>query len=437
MDSTIQSIDYICNKNWQESRLGLSRVYALLESMGNPQNKLSFVHVAGTNGKGSCCAMTASILRHAGYKTGLYTSPFLHIFNERMQVDDGCISDEELNDITNFVREKAEALDDHPTEFELVTVIAFEYFMRHNCDIVVLEVGLGGRLDATNVISTTAVSVITNIGLDHTKELGNTLPLIAAEKAGIIKSCRPVVLYSQSAPVENAIKTIALSSNSPLYTSDPHRIAPLSHNLEGQKFSYKHYENLEIHLLGEHQLRNAATVIETIEVLRSLGYSITDRALREGLAYAMWPGRFEPLCRAPYFLVDGGHNPQCMESVAKNLELYFNGKKAVILTGVMADKDYAAMYDIIAPFAACFVAVAPDNSRALPAEKLAEFLNKYNLPVYTCSTVKAGIEKSLALCGEYDQLALAVGSLYMCGEIRTAFGFDIFTGLNHPKKEIL
>ncbi|MEG1801057.1 MAG: Mur ligase family protein, partial [Oscillospiraceae bacterium] len=202
MDCTAQSIDYICNKAWQESRLGLSRVYALLEKMGNPQDKLSFVHVAGTNGKGSTCAMTAAILRKAGYKTGLYTSPYLQVFNERMQVDNTCISDSELVEITNFVKEKAETLSDHPTEFEIITVIAFEYFMRHKCDIVVLEVGLGGRLDATNVITTPVVSVITNIGLDHTKELGTTLPLIAAEKGGIIKPRCPVVLYSQSNQVE-------------------------------------------------------------------------------------------------------------------------------------------------------------------------------------------------------------------------------------------
>ncbi|MEG1896446.1 MAG: Mur ligase family protein, partial [Oscillospiraceae bacterium] len=331
----------------------------------------------------------------------------------------------------------AETLTDHPTEFEIITVIAFEYFMRHKCDIVVLEVGLGGRLDATNVITTPVVSVITNIGLDHTKELGTTLPLIAAEKGGIIKPQCPVVLYSQSNQVEQVIENIAQLNSCALYKSNPREITPLTHCLDGQTFNYKSYTDLELHMLGEHQLYNAAVVIETAQVLRTVGYTITDDNIRDGLYSAFWSGRFEPLCKNPYFIVDGGHNPQCMESVVKNLDLYFNGKKAVVLTGVMADKDYAAMYNLLAPYAACFVAVTPDNPRALPCQALAEFLKSYQLPTYHFPTVAQGTAFAMSLCEEYDRLVLAVGSLYMCGELRTAFGFDSFTGLNRPKKETL
>lgn len=427
--SSEQAIDYICHKDWRVSRLGLGRVINLLNKIGNPQDSLKFVHIAGTNGKGSTAAMTYSILKTAGYRTGLYTSPYLHVFNERIQVNDRCISDEELSEITQYVKKAAEEMDDHPTEFELISVIAFEYFKRQKCDIVVLEVGLGGRLDATNVIKTSQVSVITAIGLDHTEILGNTLDAIAREKAGIIKEGCPVVLYHQSQEIEDAVREVAQKNNAQLIISQFDKIIPVSHDLNGQYFDYKDMKNLKLSLLGEHQLKNVATVLAIVDTLQQKGWNIKNEDIRKGLQDTIWPARFELLAKEPYFIVDGGHNPQCMMSVAQNIEAYFQNKKAVILTGVMADKDYRQMYRIIAPYACCFVAVTPDNERALPAQKLGEFLSEFNKPIYVQNTIKEGIEKAIELSKQYDNLAVAVGSLYMSGDIRKCFGYDIYSKL--------
>lgn len=411
-----EAIQYIHSVSWKGSVPGLSRTQELLEKIGQPQKRLKFVHIAGTNGKGSTAAMSASILRAAGYRTGLYTSPYITRFHERMQVDGEPISDAELAEITAFIRPYAEAMADHPTEFELVTVIALEYFARHACDIVCFEVGLGGSLDSTNVIDTPEAAVICNIGYDHTEVLGDTLEAIAGEKAGIFKG-GDAVIYRGEPSVEAVFERVCAATGTTLHRAEFDALRLHRADFRGQLFDCGRRKNLELPLLGEHQLKNAAVVLKTIDVLTQKGWNISEEAIRTGLKTVSWPGRFELLRENPIFIVDGGHNPQCIAALEKNIQAYLPGKRLTALTGVMADKDYMDMYKLVAPYVAHFVAVTPDNPRALPAERLAEKLAVFGKPVTVCATVAGGVKAALA---QPNDAVLAFGSLYMVGDIRAA-----------------
>lgn len=414
-----EALTYIHSYFWKGSIPGLSRTQALLNLLGNPEKKLRFIHVAGTNGKGSTAAMLASILRCAGYRTGLYTSPYINRFHERMQVDGAEISDGDLCEITAYVKPFAESIEDHPTEFELVSCIAFEYFARKGCDIVVLEVGMGGELDSTNVIDPPEAAVITNIGLDHTEELGDTLEKIAATKAGIIKPGCQTVIYRAAPSVEAVFEARCEAVGATLHKADFDSIALRSHGLEGQTFDTAAYKGLELPLLGAHQLHNAAVVLQTIEALKEKGWRITEQNIRDGLKTVHWPGRFEVLGHKPLFLVDGGHNPQCIEALTANIRDYLAGRPLTVLTGVMADKDYNCMYPSVAPFAGRFITVTPDNPRALSAEDLKTYLSQFGKPVTACETVGDGVAEAIRQAGP-DGVVLAYGSLYMVGDIRAA-----------------
>jgi len=421
-----EAMQFIHEKVWQGSKPGLSRTRELLLKMGDPQKRLRFIHIAGTNGKGSIAAMLASILECAGLKTGLYTSPFIFNFSERMTVNGEAISDEAISDrdlasITEFCAPLALSMEDRPTEFELVTAISFEFFARQKCDIVVLETGMGGRLDSTNVIESPLCSVITNIGLDHTQELGDTVEKIAFEKAGIIKSGCPTIVYDLPKNVLEVISSRCRELSSPLSVADFGKIFPISDSRYGQKFSYKDFENLELPLLGSHQLRNAAVALETINVLRSCGISVDTSAVQTGLMKTVWPARFEIISENPFFVVDGGHNPQCAETVAENLLKYFPDMKRVILLGVLADKDYNGLAEILNPAADAFVTITPHSPRALSAFDLADSLRRFGKPVYALESINLGIEKALELSGE-DGVVCSVGSLYTSGYVRAYFG---------------
>ena len=414
-----EALSYIHSVCWKGSIPGLSRTRELLGKMGNPEKKLRFVHVAGTNGKGSTAAMLASILRQAGFVTGLYTSPYIIQFHERMQVDGEMISDDELCAITEYIRPLAESMTESPTEFELVTCIAMEYFVRRGCQIVVMEVGMGGELDSTNVIESPEVSVICNIGLDHTEVLGDTLEKIAAAKAGIIKPGCPAVIYRAAPSVEAVFEEKCRATGSELYKADFDAIHLLKHDLTGQVFDYGRFTALRLPLLGAHQLRNAAVVLTAADVLKARGWTISDANIREGLATVRWPGRFELLRKDPLFIVDGGHNPQCIEALGQNIRQYLAGQPLTVLTGVLADKDYHCMYSDIAQFAARFVTVTPPNPRALDAQALAEYLAQFGKPVTACSSVDAGVREAIRQAGA-DGVVLAYGSLYMVGDIEAA-----------------
>ena len=411
-----EAISYIENYTWSTTRLGLGRTRELLHAIGDPQKKLKFIHVAGSNGKGSTCAMLDAILRHAGYRTGLYTSPYIQDFCERMQVNGQNIPGEDLARITEQVRIHADVMEDHPSQFELVTAVAMQYFLEEHCDIVVLEVGMGGVLDSTNVIDSPEVAVITNIGLEHTEYLGNTLSLIAEAKGGIIKPGCTAVLYDSEAETMETLQRICQELAVPYRISRESDLQSLSHDLNGQRFSWKGQEYL-LSLLGAHQLRNAAVVLETIDALREHGWAVSEDAVSAGLRGVRWPARFEILWRDPLFLLDGGHNPQCAEALVRNLEDYLPGQKFCFLIGVLADKDYRRILRLIAPYADRFLCVTPDSPRALQAAVLAEEIIGMGFPALSCETVEEGIFQALGS----GLPVMAFGSLYLAGHVRSAF----------------
>lgn len=414
-----QAIEYIHSVCWKGSIPGLGRTQRLLSLMGDPHKKLKYIHIAGTNGKGSTAAMTASILRKAGYKVGLYTSPYIYRFNERMQIDGQQIADEELAEITEWVKPYAQSMEESPTEFELVSCIAFEYFYRNRCDIVVLEVGMGGALDSTNVIPCPEVAVITNIGLDHTDVLGKTVEEIALTKAGIFKEGGSAVVYRSTASVEAVFEQVCQHRNVSLKKADFESLALRSHGLQGQIFDCGKRTGLQLPLLGDHQLHNAAVVLGVIDVLTEKGWNITEENVREGLRDVSWPGRFDIMRHDPLFIIDGGHNPQCIEALVKNIKDYLAGKNVIVLTGVLADKDYADMYKPVMPLVREFVCITPPNPRKLEAEQLARYLMAAGAKAEACESVLAGVKTAMAKAGS-DGVVLCFGSLYSIGAIRDA-----------------
>lgn len=415
-----QALEYIHSNYWNGGVFGLDRTKELMRLVGNPYEGLKFIHIGGTNGKGSTASMSASILRAAGYTVGLYTSPYIFRFHERMQVNGQCISDEELIEICAEIKEKADTMDSQPSEFELVTCIAFVYFKRHHCDIISLEVGLGGEYDATNTIESPEVAVLTNIGLDHTEILGDTLEKIAETKSKIVKPGCDCVTYREPESVEAVFEARCAEVGARWTRADFDSLVPVSASLEGQVFHWGKYRDLHLPLLGQHQLKNAATVLTIIEVLRQRGWKISDEALREGLATVSWPGRFELVARDPLFIVDGGHNPQCIEALVNNVRDYLGGKKLVILSGVLRDKDFHQMYKDMVPFATEIVTVTPNNpGRAMPAAELKTYLEQFGKPVTACDRIADGVALAKEKAG-HDGVVLAYGSLYMVGDIEDA-----------------
>ena len=414
-----QAIAYIHSVCWKGSIPGLGRTQELLEKMGNPEKKLKFVHIAGTNGKGSTAAMTASILSKAGYRTGLYTSPYIYRFHERIQVDGVEISDEELAEITEHVKPLADSMAQSPTEFELVCCIAFEYFYRKKCDIVVLEVGMGGAWDATNVIEVPEVAVITNIGLDHTEYLGDTVEKIAETKSGIFKPHGHGVVYRSTPSVEAVYERVCAERDVSLRKADFDGLVLKAHTLEGQVFDCGSRKNLVLPLLGDHQLHNASVVLSIADTLIGEGWKISEQNIYDGIRDVRWPGRFDIVCRKPLFIIDGGHNPQCIEALVKNIQDYLAGKKVIALTGVLADKDYADMYKPVMPLVDRFVCITPPNPRKLEAEQLAWYLRQAGAQAQASESILDGVKKAMDLTGK-DGVVLCFGSLYSIGGIRDA-----------------
>lgn len=416
-----EALSYIHSICWKGSKLGLDRTRELLGKLDDPQKELKFIHIAGTNGKGSTAAMLSSILEEAGYRVGLYTSPFINRFNERMQVNHQPIPDEELAALTEYVRPHADAMADSPTEFELITALAMVWFARQKCDIVVLEVGMGGELDSTNIIDVPEAAVIAAMGLDHVKELGPTMADIARAKAGIIKEGGRVVSYGGTPEADEVIAAVCRARNASLRQPDFSAIVPGDFGLEGQTFSYKGWRGLRIPLVGAYQMNNAAVVLETVEVLRQRGWSVSDEAVRKGLADTRWPARFEVLRRDPVFIVDGGHNPHGIRATAESLSRLFPGRKITFVTGVMADKDVEHILGLIVPLAEQFFTVRPDNPRAMDAGELAARIEAMGAKATACASVQDGVDRAIQAEGPHG-VACALGSLYMSGEVRSCFG---------------
>lgn len=413
-----ETLKYLQFDNWEQSEPGLARSSELLSLLGDPQKKLKFVHIAGTNGKGSTAAMLASVLQSAGYRTGLYTSPHLLRFHERMRVNGKEIDDKSLIALTNTVRNAAEQMSEMPTGFEIMTAIAFLYFVQEQCDIVSLEVGLGGRMDSTNVIPAPEVCVVANIGLEHTAILGDTVEKIAAEKCGIIKHGAHAVLFGQSEGVENVAREKCAQEDVALTITAQEKLERISSSLDGQEFKYRGRGPYHLRLLGEYQLLNALTVIDVCNALRSRGWDkLTDEAIDEGLSHAQWPGRLELLRRGPDFIVDGAHNPQCVDALMDSLAALYGDKKLIFLTGVLRDKDWQQMLRRALPLAKAFVVITPPSARALDENELAAWLNKQGVQAIPAKDTDDGVRRALALAGEDDAIC-SWGSLYFTGEVR-------------------
>lgn len=415
-----QAIDYIHSVNWVFCKPGLDRIRTLCQSLGNPQDKLKFIHVAGTNGKGSFCAMTASMLQAAGYRTGLFTSPYIVDFNERMQINGENISEAELIELVETVRPVADAMEDRPTEFELITALAFLYFAKHDCDVVVLECGLGGRLDATNIITTPILSVITGIALDHTAILGDTVEQIAGEKAGIIKQNVPVLWCGDDEVAARVIRKQAQDKHAPVYTVPRQELTLHAMTLEGTDFDFGHYKHLHLPLLGSYQPHNASNALCAIDLLAKLDFAVSDQAVRQGLACVAWPARFEIISRDPLIIADGGHNPEGIDGAVGSIRAYFGDRKVGIVTGVMADKDYRYMAGRMAEVTEQVFCLTPNNPRALPATEYAAVFASLGVSAVATHSVQEALTKAVAWAKQTGAPLVCLGSLYMYGEIRKA-----------------
>lgn len=416
-----EAIEYIHSVSWLGSRPGLSRITELCSLLGNPQDSLRFIHVAGTNGKGSVCAMLSSVLREHGLKTGEFTSPYIYSFNERISIGAAPISDGELASVVEKVKACADTMADPPTEFELICAAGFLWFKEQKCDVVILEVGMGGRLDSTNIIKSPILSVITGIDLDHTAFLGDTYEKIAAEKAGIIKSGCPVLIgkCNSTYPATNGglnaseqiIKDTADSLSSPFFKTDYGKLKNVCLSENGAHFTVSPYgEPFEISLAGCYQPENAALVIKACEIL-----GIDEKSVRNGLKKVKWRGRFEKLSQSPAVFFDGGHNPQGVAAAVSTVKSIF-GEKISVVTGVMADKAYRQMAETIAQIAGCVFCVTPDNPRALAADALAEVYGSLGVEAHPFSSVEEALHAAVA----GGKPVLGLGSLYMYKEFYDA-----------------
>ncbi len=415
-----EALSFIHSTEWQGSRPGLNRITELMSKLGNPEKTLNFVHVAGTNGKGSFCAMLDSVLRKAGYKTGLFTSPFIEFFEERIQFNGEMISKDELAETVGEIKDACLSMTDPPTEFEVLTAIGFVYFKKKNADIVILECGMGGRLDSTNIIPSPVLSVITGISLDHTAFLGDTVEKIAYEKAGIIKPSCPVLYGGKDKTAREVIKAAALEKGCPYYEKDYSALTCGKISLKGSKFGYKKHKNISLALLGTYQPENAANVIEAVEILRSKGYKISDKNLREGLRATEWKGRFERLNDYPPVFFDGGHNEEGVTAAVRTVKECFGNKKINVISGVLKDKDYEKIASRIASVSNAVYTVTPDSPRALDAKDYAEVFKSKGKNAVGYESFDEAVKAAYTDSLKKGTPMLCVGSLYSYSAFKKA-----------------
>lgn len=403
------------------SVLGLDSIKILMSELGNPQNDLKFIHIAGTNGKGSILAMLSVILEKAGYRVGRYVSPTVMGYEERFQVNRKWIKEEELAFLLSEVRDAAKRVEDKfqifPTVFEIETAIAFLYFKQKACDYVVLETGLGGRTDATNVVTTTEQCIFASISLDHIGFIGDTLKEIATTKAGIIKEGAEVVTSKQDAEVWTVIYDKARSLGCNIVMAEPGEAVIEKESLDGQIFSYKEYESNKLGLLGRYQIDNAVTVLEAITMLNQRDCTISMKAVRDGFSEASWPGRFQIISMEPLVIVDGAHNEDAVRRLAENIGIYLNGKKVHAIMGVFKDKNYHKMLKIIAPYVESITAINLHNSdRTLDKEILCEAARAQGIKSNTADSIDMALENTKIEAAD-DGAVVAFGSLSYLGDV--------------------
>ena len=398
---------------------GLERIGALLERLGEPQKRLKFVHVAGTNGKGTCSTLVASALKECGLRVGLYTSPYVLEFRERFQINGEMIPQQELIEEVEALSPIAAEFEkngDQVTEFEYITALAFHWFARRGCDVVVLEVGMGGRFDATNIIDVPEVAAIMSISLDHTAILGDTLEKIAFEKAGILKEGGRLVLYPQQAPeVFSELEQICRERRVELLLPDLSQVKELECSIDGTTFQAGE-QIWRTPFLGEHQVRNAVTALKVLEVLKQRRWPVTEQAVKAGFEKAFIPARMEVISREPLCLLDGGHNPGCAQALGQALTRFVPQRKVAIM-GVMADKDSREALRILGALFSQIVTVAPEGLRALPAQKLAEVASEFCPKVIPAGSCREALALAVKAMGENGALVVC-GSFYLAGEIR-------------------
>ncbi|MGO1042062.1 bifunctional folylpolyglutamate synthase/dihydrofolate synthase [Clostridioides difficile] len=423
-----EALEYISQTNKFGIRLGLENIGKLLELLGNPQETLNIIHVAGTNGKGSVCSFISNILRESGYKVGLYTSPYLETFTERIRVNGENIPQEDVARIIGLIKEKIEVMVSqgyvYPTEFEVVTAMAFYYYSEQKVDFVALEVGLGGRYDATNIITKSLVSVITSISLDHTGILGDTIEKIAYEKAGIIKENGIVLVYNQTDEAKDVIKSVCKEKNAKYIEVNFDSINIKKSNINSQVYDCnvmgETYKNLEIMLIGEHQINNSILAMSVLEYLKDTKKldNVSEESIRKGLITTKWPGRIEKIKESPIFIIDGAHNEDGAKSLAKALDKHFKDKKLTLLIGMLEDKDIDGVLDILMPKFSKVVTTTPNNPRAINSDILKEKILKYVSDVTSKHEIEDAVNYTLETSSK-DDIIISAGSLYMIGTVRT------------------
>lgn len=421
-----EAMKYITEVGNFGSNYGLERTFRLLELLGNPQDNLKLIHVAGTNGKGSTTAMITKMLNGLGYKVGMYTSPFLEEFEERIQINGENIPKDVLAELVTYIKPYINKVKEegygHPTEFEMITVLMLLYFEREKIDFGVVEVGLGGRLDSTNVIIP-IVSVITSISFDHTNLLGNNLREIAGEKCGIIKRNIPTIVFPQQEEVMDVVIKKCEKENSKLYIvnfNDAQLLDIVKGDKTFQKVKIKGEKEyiLELPLLGEHQIYNLALAIKVMEVVEKQGFiHLNNKAIENSVREVMWKGRLEVLSNNPLIVIDGAHNIQGITTLKNNIQKYFNYKDVYLILGILADKDVEMMVKEITPLAKKVYAVTPHSIRAELAQDLRDEIIKYNENCKAYEDYEEAFNNALKDAKEND-LIIASGSLYMIGDMR-------------------
>ena len=405
------------------TKLGLQRIQRLCQHMGNPHNNYPTLHIAGTNGKGSVSHYLSSVLTEEGYKTGLYISPHLEEFSERISIDSIPISPQELITLLETLRPLVDQMDaekDSPSFFEITTALAFSYFYQKGVDIAVIEVGLGGTYDATNII-TPEVSIITNISLEHTKHLGPTVLHIAKEKAGVIKPNVPI-LSAAASPAIEVIKTIAETKEAPFIHITKKQWNRIEHTPISQTFHISTLHQtytLISHVLGEYQGENIALAVHALELLEKRGFHISKESILKGIGQSFNPGRMETYCLQPYILLDGAHNPAGIEMLTKALQEDYKYERLILIMGILKDKDLKRMTQVISQLADIFIATQPKSQRAFPSKDLEELIRSYRYPhqILSSPTIDEALQKAISIYEEKDLICVA-GSLFTIGEAR-------------------
>lgn len=415
-----EALNFIHSRDRFGSHPGMERIEALCNAFDNPQDKLKYVHVAGTNGKGSTCHMIASVLSESGYKVGLFTSPFVVDFRERIQINGVMIPQSDLAEIISEVKPVVEKLSKQriePTEFEIITITAFLYFLRQNCDIVVLEVGLGGLLDSTNIIKKSEVSVITSISLDHTNILGDTLLKIAEHKCGIFKEGGNVVGYPQpDFAVERFIKDKAKEKNCKYYPHELSKIRLVREEIDGSTIIYAGC-TFKIPLTGKHQLYNFATAVAAINVLKQNGWNVTYKSLIDGISKVKVPARTEIVSHSPLTIIDGGHNAEGVDALCNTLVKFCANRKIIAVFGMMKDKDYGYAVKKLAPLCERIYTTEASNPRTLDAKSLAKEAKQYCKKVRPEPSPEKAYNKALKKAKD-DDVVLVCGSLYLASDVK-------------------